>query len=80
MAPEYIASPRDGLPGRAPGQKFGGKLPMRDTKQPLEATSRVSGGLMKTMLRKAAEVVTATADLYREMTANALRLMTPRRS
>ena len=33
---------------------------------------------MKTMIRKAAAVVTATADLYREMTLNALRLM-PRR-
>ena len=53
---------------------------MRDTRQRLEATSQVLGGIMKTMLRKAAEVVSATADLYREMTANALRLMTPRRS
>lgn len=35
---------------------------------------------MKRMLRKAAEVATATADLYREMTLNALRLMAPRRS
>jgi len=34
---------------------------------------------MKRVIRKAAEVVTATADLYREMTRNALRLM-PRRS
>ena len=34
---------------------------------------------MKSMIRKAAEVVAATADLYREMTLNALRLM-PRRS
>jgi hypothetical protein len=34
---------------------------------------------MQRVIRKAAEVVTATADLYREMTLNALRLM-PRRS
>ena len=30
---------------------------------------------MKKVIRKAAEVVTATAGLYREMTQNALRLM-----
>jgi hypothetical protein len=34
---------------------------------------------MKSVIRKAAEVVTATADLYREMTLNALRLV-PRRN
>jgi hypothetical protein len=34
---------------------------------------------MKHVIRKAAEVVTATAGLYREMTLNALRLV-PRRS
>jgi hypothetical protein len=33
---------------------------------------------MKSMIRKAAEAVTAAAELYREMTLNALRLM-PRR-
>jgi hypothetical protein len=33
---------------------------------------------MKSMIRKAAEVVNAAADLYREMTLNALRLVTPR--
>ena len=30
---------------------------------------------MKRVIRKAAEVVTVTAGLYREMTLNALRLM-----
>jgi hypothetical protein len=35
---------------------------------------------MKRMFRKATEVATATAELYREMTLSALRLMTPRRS
>ncbi len=34
---------------------------------------------MKSMIRKAAEAVTAAAGLYREMTLNALRLM-PRRN
>jgi hypothetical protein len=34
---------------------------------------------MKRVIRMAAELVTATTDLYREMTLSALRLM-PRRS
>ena len=34
---------------------------------------------MKSMIRKAAEAMTAAADLYREMTLNALRLV-PRRN
>lgn len=33
---------------------------------------------MKRVIRKAAEVVTATAGLYREMTLNALRLVSGR--
>jgi len=66
-------------PGKPTGHKFRPELPMRDTSPPRTATSRVSGGHMKSLIRKAAEVVAATADLYREMTLNALRLM-PRRS
>jgi hypothetical protein len=57
----------------------GSKLPIPDTKTWLTATSQVTGGPMKSMIRKAAEAVTAAAELYREMTLNALRLM-PRRS
>jgi hypothetical protein len=44
----------------------------------LEATSRLLEEVMKLVLRKAAEVMTATAGLYREMTVSALRLV-PRR-
>ena len=42
------------------------------------ATSRVLEEVMKGMIRKATEVLTATAGLYREMTVSALRLV-PRR-
>ena len=42
------------------------------------ATSRVLEEVMQGIIRKAAEVLTSTAGLYREMTVSALRLV-PRR-
>jgi hypothetical protein len=39
---------------------------------------RVLESVMKAMIRKASEVLSATAGLYREMTVSALRLV-PRR-
>ena len=62
-----------------PAQKFRRHLPIRDTRSTPMATSRVLEEVMQGMIRKATEVLTATAGLYREMTVSALRLV-PRRN
>ena len=40
--------------------------------------SRIQEGVMKAVIRKATEVLTATAGLYREMTVSALSLVARR--
>jgi len=68
-----------GVPGfLPPAQKFHPQLPIPDTRSTEMTTSRVLEEVMKGMIRKATEVLTATAGLYREMTVSALRLV-PRR-
>ena len=64
-------TPGSPLPGKSSGRR--GRCVTPGPLGPLHPRYREDP--MKRMIRKAAEVVTASAGLYREMTLNALRLM-----